>query len=70
CNKCGNQTCWWHEKEQAITAWNSRPIETELLEVLDTLWREASQSNLVTHADGKDALMAATYVMMKARGEV
>ena len=24
CDKCGIQTCWWHTKDQAIAAWNSR----------------------------------------------
>jgi hypothetical protein len=24
CDKCGLQTCWWHSKEEAFTAWNAR----------------------------------------------
>ena len=24
CDKCGLQTCWWHSKEEAFTAWNTR----------------------------------------------
>lgn len=24
CDKCGLQTCWWHSKEEAYKAWNSR----------------------------------------------
>lgn len=30
CDKCGLKTTWWHSREEAITAWNTRAYPSEL----------------------------------------
>ena len=40
CASCGMQTCWWHYEEEAISAWNTRPLEAELrTELADAEYR-------------------------------
>jgi hypothetical protein len=37
CQKCGLQTCWWHFSEEAIAAWNTRPLPADIAELVGRL---------------------------------
>lgn len=65
CDKCGNKTSWCESKTKAITAWDNRPREDELLTIIK---RFVLQTDNASYGELSEVLGDAKRIIDKYEG--